>query len=461
MNRKYQQNLQFLFSFLDLLSLNLIYILGLHLNPTIPQFNQPYIILYIICNVAWLLSSSATSVYSNWSMHKADIALKKTSKAYFLFLQIIILFTFFSSFSYSKPFALTIALGLGCALLVSRLFFFWGMKYLKIEDNFAKKVVILGYNDVGKRIAGYLTDNEKNIAIHGYFEDYNKVEELSVYPIIGSLKDCLDYSISNEVSEIYSTLLPKDNEYLYELAEIAENNFIRFKFVLDYNLVLNRNMHVDFVEDIPVFSLRREPLVELGHRVQKRLFDIVFSFLVIVCVLSWLVPLIALLIKIDSKGPVFFLQNRLGRDKRIFKVFKFRTMRTTESDQEYKQASKDDDRVTKVGKFLRRTSLDELPQFFNTLIGNMSIVGPRPHPLKMNDTYKMLISKYMIRHFLKPGITGWAQVNGYRGETKELKDVQGRIEHDIWYMENWNFWLDLKIIFLTVYNIIKGEKNAY
>jgi lipopolysaccharide/colanic/teichoic acid biosynthesis glycosyltransferase len=136
-------------------------------------------------------------------------------------------------------------------------------------------------------------------------------------------------------------------------------------------------------------------------------------------------------------------------------------MKTTEADSEYKQATQDDDRVTRVGRFLRKTSLDELPQFFNTLIGNMSIVGPRPHPLKMNDTYKMLIKKYMIRHFLKPGITGWAQVNGYRGETKELKDVQGRIEHDIWYMENWNFWLDLKIIFLTVYNIIKGEKNAY
>jgi lipopolysaccharide/colanic/teichoic acid biosynthesis glycosyltransferase len=136
-------------------------------------------------------------------------------------------------------------------------------------------------------------------------------------------------------------------------------------------------------------------------------------------------------------------------------------MRTTEGDNQYKQATKDDPRVTRIGRILRKTSLDELPQFFNVLLGEMSVVGPRPHPLKMNDDYKQIINKYMIRHFLKPGITGWAQVNGYRGETKDLADIEGRIEHDIWYMENWSFWMDLRIIFLTAYNIVKGEKNAY
>jgi putative colanic acid biosynthesis UDP-glucose lipid carrier transferase len=400
-------------------------------------------------------------MYNGRLLMSKNIVLKKLTKVYFLFLQLSILFIFFSDYNYSKPFILATIVGFGCCLLFSRLFFYLGIRYLHFEDKFLKKIVILGYNDVGKKIAGFLTENEKNIRIDGYFEEHNKINELSLYPIIGNPKDVLDYAIQKEVTEIYSTLLPKDNEYLYELAEIAENNFIRFKFVMDYDLVLNRHLHLDYVDEIPVFSLRKEPLSLVAHRIQKRAFDLVFSFLVIVCLLSWLIPIIALFIKIDSKGPVFYTQNRLGRDKRIFKVFKFRTMKTTEADAEYKQATQDDDRVTRVGRFLRKTSLDELPQFFNTLIGNMSIVGPRPHPLKMNDTYKMLIKKYMIRHFLKPGITGWAQVNGYRGETKELKDVQGRIEHDIWYMENWNFWLDLKIIFLTVYNIIKGEKNAY
>jgi putative colanic acid biosynthesis UDP-glucose lipid carrier transferase len=253
----------------------------------------------------------------------------------------------------------------------------------------------------------------------------------------------------------------KDHPYLYEMAEQAENNFIRFKFATDFHTMVNRKIHVDFSDHIPIISLRREPLDDIANRIKKRLFDVVFSIFVIVFILSWLIPIIAILIKLDSKGPVFFIQNRLGRDLNKIRVFKFRTMRTTEADNQYKQATKDDPRITKLGRILRKTSLDELPQFFNVLLGNMSVVGPRPHPLKMNDDYKKIIDKYMIRHFLKPGITGWAQINGFRGETKDLKDIKGRIEHDIWYMENWTPYLDVKIIFLTVYNVIKGEENAY
>jgi putative colanic acid biosynthesis UDP-glucose lipid carrier transferase len=332
---------------------------------------------------------------------------------------------------------------------------------LNLQQKLVKKIVIIGYNDAAKKLADHFGMLSKNTIIDGYFEEYENVQELSAYPIIGGVKNCLDYSINNRVSEIYSTLAAKDFPFLYHMAEEAENNFIRFKFVPDFHSYVSGNIHLNYLENIPVLSLRNEPLEEIHHRIKKRLFDIVFSLLVIVFLLSWLFPIIALIIKLDSKGPVFYNQNRLGRNLNKIKVFKFRSMKTTDADSQFVQAVKDDPRITRVGRIMRKTSIDELPQFFNVLFGSMSIVGPRPHPLKMNDDYKRLIDKYMIRHFLKPGITGWAQVNGYRGETKSTEDIQGRIAYDIWYMENWTFFFDLKIIYLTVANVIKGEKNAY
>jgi lipopolysaccharide/colanic/teichoic acid biosynthesis glycosyltransferase len=167
-----------------------------------------------------------------------------------------------------------------------------------------------------------------------------------------------------------------------------------------------------------------------------------------------------LLIKLESRGPVFFIQKRSGKDDEPFWCFKFRSMKVnTESDEV--QATKDDPRITRIGAFMRRTSLDELPQFFNVFLGNMSICGPRPHMLLHTKQYSTSINKFMVRHLLKPGITGWAQVNGLRGETESPELMQKRVEYDLWYMENWSLMLDVKILFMTIINMFKGEKNAY
>jgi putative colanic acid biosynthesis UDP-glucose lipid carrier transferase len=198
----------------------------------------------------------------------------------------------------------------------------------------------------------------------------------------------------------------------------------------------------------------------MDDRVVKRLFDIAFSLFVIVFIFSWLYPILALLIKLESPGPVIFKQERSGRNNVQFYCYKFRSMRVND-ECHLKQASKNDCRITRIGRILRKTSLDELPQFFNVLLGNMSVVGPRPHMLKHTEHYREVVDQYMVRHYMKPGITGWAQVNGYRGETIELGLMEKRVEHDIWYMENWSALLDIKIVMLTVLNVIKGEKNAY
>ena len=196
------------------------------------------------------------------------------------------------------------------------------------------------------------------------------------------------------------------------------------------------------------------------RRFYKRSFDILFSLIIILFVFSWLYPILAILIKLGSKGPVFFVQVRTGRHNTQFRCYKFRSMRINH-DADTKQATLNDHRITPIGAFMRKTSLDELPQFFNVLIGNMSIVGPRPHMVSHTEEYSQLTEKYKSRHLIRPGITGWAQILGLRGEVKNAEAMIKRVDADVWYLKNRSFLLDLKIIFLTFWITLKGDKNAY
>ncbi len=462
MNSRYNSFFQFVFTFIDLWGINMSFAAALFLMSDANSiFQSSYLALFLVINLAWMLACASTSMYINSNSYRTGTLTRHTFQSYVVYLLMVATFIFLVPFTYELKFIVAVLAGFATVLLVSRLMYLAAIKVVRIHERFVRKVVIIGYNDAAKNLVDHHLSTSKNIAVDGFFEDYENVHELSAFPIIGSPQECLQYAIENNISEIYSTLPAKEYPFLYDMAEKAENNFIRFKFATDFHSFVHSGVHVNYANQMPILSLRNEPLDDIANRLKKRVFDVFFSLFVMVFILSWLIPIIAILIKLDSKGPVFFIQNRLGRDLNRIRVFKFRSMRTTEADTQYKQATKDDPRVTKIGKFLRKTSLDELPQFFNVLLGEMSIVGPRPHPIKMNDDYKQIIDKYMIRHFLKPGITGWAQINGYRGETKNLEDIQGRIEHDIWYMENWSFWTDVKIVFLTAYNVVKGEENAY
>jgi len=219
-------------------------------------------------------------------------------------------------------------------------------------------------------------------------------------------------------------------------------------------------MILEIMESIPLLSIRTEPLQSPYNRIMKRAFDIVFSVLVLIFCFPPLFIIVGFLIKVSSRGPILFKQKRTGQYGQIFECYKFRTM-TINKEADSKQAEKDDPRTTKIGSFLRRTNLDEFPQFVNVIMGDMSVVGPRPHMLMHTALYSQLVDKYMIRHLVKPGITGWAQITGYRGETRTLEQMEGRIKRDVWYLENWSFFLDLKIVFVTIINMFRGEKNAY
>jgi len=257
--------------------------------------------------------------------------------------------------------------------------------------------------------------------------------------------------------EVYLCVPRKERELIEQTARLSNHRVAKFYYLPTAEEKLN--LQPIPIDDIGVLTTYTSPLEEPLNRLLKRLFDIVFSILCLIPS-ALLLPFIVLAIKRQSPGPVFFRQLRTGIDGRDFNCYKFRSMHVN-SDADRLQATKDDPRKFPFGDFMRKTNIDELPQFWNVLVGNMSIVGPRPHMLAHTEQYDKLIDKYMVRHFVKPGITGWAQVTGFRGETRELWQMEGRVERDIWYIQHWSTWLDLRIIWMTVKTIFKRDKNAY
>ncbi|MBI9041331.1 undecaprenyl-phosphate glucose phosphotransferase [Lutibacter sp.] len=269
------------------------------------------------------------------------------------------------------------------------------------------------------------------------------------------------YLDMHHVDELLISLPGSQSKLTNNFLKYCDNHLIRAHIVPNFSGYLFQKFSMKYIENIPTLQLRAEPLESLSNRMLKRFFDVVFATAVLVLIGSWLFPIIAVLIKISSKGPVFFKQQRSGKNGAVFHCLKFRSM-TVNGNSDQLQATKNDARITKIGSFLRKTSLDEFPQFMNVLMGGMSVVGPRPHMLKHTDEYGALVDKFMVRHFAKPGITGWAQVLGFRGETKHVSAMENRATADIWYIENWNVFLDLKIIVLTVWQVFfKKEENAF
>lgn len=274
-----------------------------------------------------------------------------------------------------------------------------------------------------------------------------------------TLKEIYAYAIENKIEEIYAALDDLNKSEIETLIEFTENNYMALRLIPDNKSTLYRNLALEYYGIIPLIVLRKNPLeIDINNKL-KRTFDIFFSLSVIVFLLSWLTPILGILIKLESSGPIFFKQNRPGLKEKDFLCYKFRSMKINKTTEQ--EATRNDPRVTKIGKFIRKTSIDELPQFFNVLLGNMSVVGPRPHLWTQNKVYGTKVKKYMIRHHVKPGVTGLAQVRGYRGEIETDDDMVNRIKYDVFYIENWSLFMDIKIIALTIINIFKGEEKAY
>ena len=332
-------------------------------------------------------------------------------------------------------------------------------KLRRMGLNF-KRVVIVGAGQTGQMLYEQLqSDAGYGYRMMGFFDTFNSDERNAKGNYLASVDSLGEFIKLNKIDVIYYTLDADDQQTMYQVMRQAEEYGTSFIYVPRFTPVLSGQFELSAMGDMPILKSSVSPLHKSWNKLAKRVLDLMVSvpFLLVSPIIF--IP-IAIAIKLTSPGPVFFKQKRTGIRGREFVCYKFRTMKlNAESDK--LQATKDDPRKTKLGDFLRKTSLDELPQFFNVLIGNMSVVGPRPHMVSHTEEYSALIEKYMIRHAVKPGITGWAQVNGYRGGTKYLWQMEKRVEHDVWYIRNWNIFLDIKIIFMTAFNGLREDKNAY
>lgn len=323
------------------------------------------------------------------------------------------------------------------------------------------QVVLVGANDTLHELVQEMKKPFYGYRIAGYFNDV-EVEDLSAEcPYLGTVAEVAGFlNRSDKVRHLYCSLPSVRANEIRAIIDACEQNCVHFFSVPQVRNYLKRQMRLEIIGLVPVLGLREDPLLLLRNRLAKRTFDIVFSLILLIP--FWLIvyPLVAIGTMIFQPGPIFFRQKRNGINGEVFEMFKFRSMKVnTESDK--RQATKDDERVTRFGRFLRKSSIDELPQLINVLKGDMSIVGPRPHMEAHTEEYSQLISKYMVRHWVRPGITGWAQVNNARGETRELWQMEDRIRKDIWYVENWTMHLDYKIILMTVWQVLFKNKNVY
>lgn len=293
----------------------------------------------------------------------------------------------------------------------------------------------------------------------GYFGN----EQDTPFAHLGSVDGCLD-QIPNllrteTVSDLFcSASLFKGQDFRH-LSRLAADHLVNLHLVPDQQEIPLGRIEIDYLGHMPVWSLRPFPLETKNSQTIKRVMDILISLLVVLGVLTWLIPLMSLWIRLDSRGPVFFVQRRSGKDNRPFRCYKFRTMRNN-AEADLLQATANDTRITRIGGFLRNTSLDELPQFFNVLRGDMSVVGPRPHMISHTESYSQVIERFMARHRVKPGITGLSQALGYRGETRTKQDMKNRVRIDLLYIQNWSPLLDLKIMGMTALSLLRSFRST-
>ena len=409
----------------------------------------------IIISISWIILSISSKFYDVYRYTREVTMVSMIIRQLILFLLIV-----FAYFGYNND------VGVNPKVVINYVFsvfflitifkftvYYLLQKYRTAFGGNYRKTVIFGANKKTLALENFFNKNPEYGYIHKKTFSFKEKKEIN-------LEKCFSFILEEGIDEIYCSISELTNNQIGEVIDFADNNLKILKFLPDNKEIYSKKLKYDYYDYIPILSLRNIPLEDSINMVVKRVFDIVFSSMVIIFILSWLTPIIALLIKLESKGPVFFKQSRNGFNYKEFDCYKFRSMMPNK-DAHLQQATKNDMRVTKVGRIIRKTSIDELPQFFNVLFGDMSVVGPRPHMVSHTNMYAKKIDKFMVRHFVKPGITGLAQISGFRGEVETDKDIIGRVKYDIFYIENWSIFLDLKIIFKTFMNAVQGEEKAY
>jgi exopolysaccharide biosynthesis polyprenyl glycosylphosphotransferase len=334
---------------------------------------------------------------------------------------------------------------------------------LRRKGKNIRNLVIVGKGELAQRFKDMILSNpDFGYSFKGFVSGSVEDNQSSVEKLIENLE--LTFT-AIKVDEAVIVISEESRHLLEIIIKVCDKNAVKVHIIPDYENLVSKRFQLSSFGDFPIITARREPLNEVQSRLVKRAFDLTFSLIVTFLILSWLYPLILIISMIFDKGPIFFLQDRLGTKNEKFKCIKFRTMNYEKVQvDEFKPVVDNDPRITKVGKFLRKYNLDELPQFINVLLGDMSVVGPRPHAISYNNFYSKIVDEIRLRQNVKPGITGWAQIHGLRGdvtdEEENQKRTKQRIDYDVWYIENWSFGLDIQIILLTVWQMIVGKSRG-
>ncbi len=463
MRSQYNRFLKGLFFFVDLLAVNLAFFLSFIIR--FGSFDQIfysewhsnlYLPFWLFYNLGWLAISSIAGFYRPFKHPKTFNIAQRVLRIWFFFvLFLTIYFILIAREDYSRQFFFVgFVLNL-IFLLIGRMGIHFSFRFSRKRGMYQSRVVIVGYGEAGKELRDYFIEHpEQGFQFSGFFDIKQGPD------VQGDILELKRHCKKENIEEIYLSTSDMPGEAIEDIIDFGEQNLINVVLLPNFLNFSARKLALDFYGTIPILVTQKIPLTDPFNRWIKRAFDVCFALFIIVFVLSWFIPLLGLIIYFDSPGPIFFSQNRSGFKNNIFKVYKFRSMVVNKQSDSI-QATKDDKRVTRVGRFLRKTSIDELPQFFNVLKGDMSVVGPRPHMLFQTEEYSKSIDRYMVRHFVKPGITGLAQVSGYRGETSEEPLMKIRVKLDRIYIEQWSMLFDVKIILQTFLLVFKKQEYAY
>ncbi len=451
----------------DLCVINLLAQLMLRFNDFDMYFfsfellNNKYILYAIYSSIFWSISAYLLKfyrVYRYTSPFNIASLLIKQFIAYS-----VIAFAFIGIFrSIDLPAFVTIKYLTYCFLLIAfvKYLSYYVLKVYRtlLKGNVRRVIIIGGGENVKELIRVFNQRKELGYSLKGVYTNSEAIPEAS-----GSISECYGVLEENiDIDEIYCAIDELSDDQVKRFIQYAERNKSNIKFIPSTDKILTKRLKTDYYNYLPILSLPNVALNDDLNKFIKRSFDVIFSIFVIIFILSWLSIVLFILIKLESKGPLFYRHKRNGLNYKEFHCYKYRSLKTTE-ELKGTYVKQGDERITRIGRFLRKTSIDELPQFINVLKGEMSVVGPRPHMLSYTDAYLKIIDKYnfMYRHNVKPGITGLAQISGFRGEIKSNRDIINRVKMDIFYIENWSILLDIKIIVQTIINILRGEKKAY
>jgi len=424
----------------------------------------PISFLFLI-SLSWYLISFYTLLYDEYRSHNFLYEFIGTLKNHIATIIILVFFVFFSNVgSIHSINILLFALVSFPLIILEKYLVRKFLDFLHVKGINIKNILIIGAGEVGKNFYDTIVTNPQfGYNLIGFLDD--KPKDFLNGDYLGTISDLPEVLKKYKVDDVLIALPNYAYDRIEDVIEICKKFAVRVKIIPDYFKWTSQRFEVSMFGKFAVVSLRKNRLSEGHWQIIKRLFDIFFSLAVIILFFSWFFPIIFILQKILNPGPIFYKAKRWGLGGKPFYCYKFRSMvpqsRNVTKDGKHNFTKQNDPRITPFGKFMRKTNIDELPQFFNVLIGNMSVVGPRPHDEQENLQLLEKLDDYMVRHTVKPGVTGWAQINGFRGGTSNLELMEKRTKYDIWYIENWSFLLDLKIIILTIVRTLLGDKQAY